>query len=191
MSVSAKCNVCISYCLWFPGILVNVFICPSLDHTQCSTITGTGSFKVLLFFNSIFWCLYYYYYLLIDSFFTPVLADGFHWSLSDSKFPQISRTLPSILAVLNNAVVWMVPTRPPTSKSSCSFKDTLVTVPKVPITIGIIVTFMFHSFFDSLARVEILILLFTFFHFIQWSASTAKSTILQILFFVVVVVDYY
>ena len=36
----------------------------------------------------------------------------FHWSLSDSKSPQVSRTLLSILAVLNNAVVWMVSTRP-------------------------------------------------------------------------------
>ena len=39
----------------------------------------------------------------------------FHWSLRDSKSPQISRTLLSIRAVLNNAVVWMVSTRPPTS----------------------------------------------------------------------------
>ena len=31
----------------------------------------------------------------------------FHWSLSNSKSPQ------SILAVLNNVVVWMVSTRPP------------------------------------------------------------------------------
>ena len=38
----------------------------------------------------------------------------FHWSLSDSKSPQVSRTLFNILAVLNNAVVWMVSTRPPT-----------------------------------------------------------------------------
>ena len=42
----------------------------------------------------------------------------FHWSLSDSKSPQVSRTLLSILAVLNNAVVWMVSTRPLISKSS-------------------------------------------------------------------------
>ena len=32
----------------------------------------------------------------------------FHWSLSDSKFPQVSRTLLSILADLNNAVVWVL-----------------------------------------------------------------------------------
>ena len=76
----------------------------------------------------------------------------FHWSLSDSKSPQVSRTLLSILAVLNNAVVWMVSTRPPTSKSSSPFSNPLVTVPNAPITIGIIVTCMFHSFFSSLAR---------------------------------------
>ena len=40
----------------------------------------------------------------------------FHWSLSDSKFPQVSRTILSILAVLNNAVIWMVSTRPSTSQ---------------------------------------------------------------------------
>ena len=80
--------------------------------------------------------------------FTSALADGFfYWSLSDSKSPQVSRTLLSILAVLNNAVVWMVSTRPPTSKSSSPFSNPLVTVPNAPITIGIIVTCMFYSFF--------------------------------------------
>ena len=34
----------------------------------------------------------------------------FHWSLSDSKFPQISRTLLSIQTDLDNAVVWIVST---------------------------------------------------------------------------------
>ena len=67
---------------------------------------------------------------------------GFHWRLSDSKSPQVSRTLLSILAVFTNAVVWMVSTRPPSSKSSRPFKDPLVTVPKAPMTIGIIVTFL-------------------------------------------------
>ena len=65
---------------------------------------------------------------------------------------QVTRTFLSILGVLNNPVVWIVSTRPPTSKSSTPFKNPLVTVPKAPITIGMIVTFMFHSFFNSLAR---------------------------------------
>ena len=42
----------------------------------------------------------------------------FHWSLSDSMSPQVSRTL---LSILNNAVVWMVSTRPPTAKSPSFF----------------------------------------------------------------------
>ena len=70
----------------------------------------------------------------------------FHWSFSDRKSPQVSRTLLSILAVLSNVVVWMVSTRPTTSKSSSPFNNHLVTVLKAPITIGINVTFMFHSF---------------------------------------------
>ena len=70
----------------------------------------------------------------------------FHSNLSDSKSPQVSRTLLSILAVLSNVVVWMVSPRPPNYKSSSPFSNLLVTVPNAPITISIIVTFMFHSF---------------------------------------------
>ena len=81
--------------------------------------------------------------------FISALTDGY--SL-ESEWPQVSRTLLSILAVLNNDVVWMVSTRLPTSKSSIPFSNPLVTVPNAPITIGIIVTCMFHSFFNSLAR---------------------------------------
>ena len=93
----------------------------------------------------------------------------FHWSLSDSKSPQVSRTLLCILAVLNNAVVWMVSTRPPTSKSSSPFSNPLVTVPNAPITIGIIVTCMFHSFFSYLARSRYLSFFSHSFNFILWS----------------------
>ena len=112
----------------------------------------------------------------------------FHWSLSDSKFPQISRTLLSILTVLNNAVVWMVSTRPPTSKSSSPFSNPLVTVPNAPISIGIIVTFMFHYFFNSLARSRYLSFFSHSFSFILWSAGTAKSTILQILLLLLIII---
>ena len=114
----------------------------------------------------------------------------FHWSLSDSKSPQVSRTLLSILAVFNSAVVWMVSTRPPTSKSSSLFNNPLVTVQKAPITIGIIVAFMFHSFFNSLARSMCLSFFSHSFRFILWSAGTSKTTIWQILFFFFFV-DYY
>ena len=77
------------------------------------------------------------------------MADGLHRSLSDSKSSQVSRTLLCIMDVLNNAVVYMVSTRPPTSKSSSPFNNPLVTVAKALITIGINITIMFHSFFNS------------------------------------------
>ena len=116
---------------------------------------------------------------------TPMV---FHWSLNDSKSPQVSRTLLSILAVFSNAVVWMVSSRPPASKSSRLFNSPLVTVPKASITIGTIVTLMFHTFFNSLARSSYLSFFSHSFSFILWSTGTAKSIILQILFFLLIIV---
>ena len=71
----------------------------------------------------------------------------FHWSQSDNKSPQVSRTLRGILADLNNAIVWIVSTRPFISKSSSPGNNPLVTLPSAPITIGISATFMFCSLF--------------------------------------------
>ena len=56
----------------------------------------------------------YYHHHLHWSFSHQRQLMVFHWSLIDSKSPQISRTLLSILAVLNNVVPWMVSTRPQT-----------------------------------------------------------------------------
>ena len=106
------------------------------------------------------------------------------WSFTgDSMCPQVSRTPLSILAVLRNVVVWMLSTCHPTSKSSSPFNIPLVTVTNVPITIGIIIIFMFHNFLNSLARSRYLSFFSHSFSFIQWSAGTAKSTIFQVLFF--------
>ena len=71
----------------------------------------------------------------------------FLWNLSDSK-SQVSRALLSIMANLNNVVVWMVSY----FQVLQSLYQSLMTVPITPVTIGIIVTFMFHSIFNSLAR---------------------------------------
>ena len=59
---------------------------------------------------------------------------------------------------------------------------------KATLTIGAIVIFMFHSFFNSLPRSRYLSFFSLTSRFILWSAGTAKSTILQILFFFV---DYF
>ena len=62
----------------------------------------------------------------------------------------------------------------------------LVAVPWAPITIGKIVTFMFHSFLNSQARSRFLSLFSDSFNFTLWFGGTAKSIILQLHFFVVV-----
>ena len=92
-------------------------------------------------------------------------------------------TLLCILADLNNAVVWMVSFRPLISKSSSPCINPLKTVPSELITIGITVTFMFHSFFSFLARSRQLSLLLLSIRFTQWSVRTANSTIRQVLSF--------
>ena len=61
----------------------------------------------------------------------------FHWSLSDSKSPQVSRTRLRILAVLSHAVVWIVSTRPPTSKFSRPFNNPLVIVPDIGLGVRV------------------------------------------------------
>ena len=73
----------------------------------------------------------------------------FHWSLSDSDSPQVSWTLLSILADLINALGWIVSPCPLIFKSSSPCTNPLVTVPSVPVTIGITITFMFLFFFLS------------------------------------------
>ena len=107
----------------------------------------------------------------------------FHWNLRDNKSPQISWTLLSILADLNNDVMLIVSSCSLISKSSSPFTNPLVTVPRAPITIGINVTFMFHSFFQFQARSEYLCFFSLSFSFNLWEAAPAKSTILQVIFF--------
>ena len=127
---------------------------------------------------------YYYYYLLLNSFSHQFYLMVFHWSLSDSKSSQVSRTLLSIVVILCNAVVWMVSIRPPNSKSSSPFNNLLVTVPKHQ---SWLVKLSTSSFSNFLARSRYLSFFSHSFNFILWSAVTANSRILQVLFFV----DYY
>ena len=76
----------------------------------------------------------------------------FHWSLKDCKSPQVSKMLLSIPTDINNCAFWMVYAHPLISNSFNSFTKPLWIVPSTPIIICITVTFIFHSFFSSLAR---------------------------------------
>ena len=112
----------------------------------------------------------------------------FYRSLSNSKSPQVSRTLLGILADINNTVVWRIPPRPLISKISSSCNNPLVTVPRAPVTIVIIVTFIFHSFFQFPSKLQVLIFLFAFLWFYSVvSQDTKVHNSASSLFFV----DYY
>ena len=81
----------------------------------------------------------------------------FHGTLCDNK-SQVSRTLLSILANVNDAVIWMVSTCPLVSMSSWHmssgfyvflayvFSKPMEIVLSTPNKIGITVSFMFHGF---------------------------------------------
>ena len=83
----------------------------------------------------------------------------------------------------------MVSTRSTTSKSSRPFNNPLVTVPKPPITIGIIITCMFHRFFQFPSKVEVFILLITFFQFYSMvSRDTKVDNFSNSLFFFLLII---
>ena len=118
--------------------------------------------------------VYHYFLFTPWEFFTSVLADVFSLEFEWQQSPQVPRTLLSILVVLNNVVVWKVSTRSPTSKSSSPFNNPLVTVPKAPITIGIIITFRIYSCFQFPSKVETLILFFPFLQFYSVVSRDSK-----------------
>ena len=89
-----------------------------------------------------------YLFTLLEIF-TSALANGFSLEF---EWHQVSRTLLSLLAIFNNAVIWIVSTCSPISKSPRPFNNPSVIVPKAPITFGTIDTFMSHSFLNSQAR---------------------------------------
>ena len=75
----------------------------------------------------------------------------------------------------------MVSTRLLTSKSSIHFNNSLMTVPRAPIIIGIIVNFMFHSFSNSLVSFRYWSFFSLFFNFILWSAGTVSLLLLLLI----------
>ena len=128
-------------------------------------------------------CFYMIVLLLFTplEFFTSVLADGFplesEWQQVSSSLQVSSQDygcsqqccrLDSLYASANFMF-------------SKPFNNLLVIVPNAPLTIATIVTFMFHIFFNSLARARYLSFFSLSFRFILWSAGTAELKILLII----------
>ena len=73
------------------------------------------------------------------------------------------------------------------SKSSSPLTNPLEIVLSAPIIVGLTITFMIHSFFISLTRSWYLVLFPLSFNFILWSTAKAKSSIQQVLYFLLII----
>ena len=116
-------------------------------------------------------------FICIQNYFTPY--EFFIPSLSGNlslESPHVSRTPPGILADLNNPIVWIVSILPLISISFNLSSKSFGTVPNAQITIAAIVTLMFHSFFNSLAK-SMDLLIFSLSFIINPSVSTSNSAL--------------
>ena len=143
--------------MWFSGIMV--IMSSRGDSASPWKIPLQIFVSAKLFPPAVNSTLQFFMFFFFDEVYDSVCLETFsyqfqrmvsHWSLSESKSLQVPR-MHSILADINNAVVWTVPSSLVISKSSGHCTNPLVTVPRAPITIGIIVTFMFHNFLKFLA----------------------------------------
>ena len=91
-------------------------------------------------------------------------------SLRDTKYLQVFWTLLRDHVDLNNAVVWILYL---ICHCTSLFYQLLWTVPWWPTIIDITLTFIFHTFFISFAKINEFFNLFAFFY---WSIGTRKST---------------
>ena len=102
----------------------------------------------------------------------------------DDDFTQgcVMTSLLSILADLNNTVIWMVSIHPLISNSSSPLSKPLETISSAPIKIGSTVSSMFYSvlvLWQGLSMCHS----FDFFYFTPWSTETVKSMRQPVLFF--------
>ena len=103
-------------------------------------------------------------------------------SVYDGKSPHVSWTLHSILADLNNTVVWMLAISLPISNFSDSISIPFETFPSAPITNSISVTLVFFSFLRPQARSKYLYVFLPPLIFSLWSGGMAKSTVSRFCF---------
>ena len=129
------------------------------DWTSVSQTVGEHSTHLANYINSVLLLLLLLLLLFILlEFFTSVLADGFSLEF---EWQQVSSSLQDSSQYSGNAVIWMVSTRPPTSKSSRPFNNPLVIVSKSTNHNWHNRHFNVPQLFQFSIKVEVLILLFT------------------------------
>ena len=102
-----------------------------------------------------------------------------HFELWDSKSPQVSRTLLSILAVLKNVLVWMVSTHPTseffTSAQFFLFFSQFLFNGSLGLFQGLQINHYHLHLFQISAKVLVLVKSFAFFHFylyvVRWDGK--------------------
>ena len=122
--------------------------------------------------------------LFLYMFFATLLTGGFHWSLNNSKSPQLSKTISCILASFGNAVVWTVLFLLQITGSPSTFLRFFEIVPEVQLWLVSLSTSC-YKIFSPLRQGPGIFPVF-FFLYILWSAGTAKSTYEQVLFFLLI-----
>ena len=107
------CLRCFCFFLWFPIPLI--FFQLFKDRSKDSKYNW---YHRHLRASHLFLANWYYNYLFLENFFTLALHMAIPSSLTDSKFPKISKTLLIILGDLSNSAVCMVSILPPISNCS-------------------------------------------------------------------------
>ena len=141
-------------------------------YKYLSAICGSFVSQSLMFMNLIFLTRFWFVcFLYLSLLFYSSEKQSVSSSLRDSsQYSDRSQQCCSLES--------LQPSFFPKRSSPCT--NHLVTVPRAPITIGIIFTFMIHSFFISLEKSRYLSLFSHSFNFTPWSTGTAKSIILQV-----------
>ena len=184
--------VLLKYSFWILYFISSCLMVPASKMPKYLQVSFSTSVLILSWFGSsipsvrchfslqalhIFHAKFHSYYFL----------KAFHISFSWWSFTEVWVTA-KLLSPRLLSVFWLilinVSTRSLFSKSSSPFINCTVTVQSAPITIGMIVTFMFHSFFNSLPSCRYLFLFSLSFNFTLWSAGTAMSKIPQVSHFV-------
>ena len=129
------------------------------------------------------WGRWSYLFSVMQSVYSTTLAEWASWS--NSKSPQVFRTLLCILVDFNSAEVWKNSFL--ISSYSSFFSRPLGAVSRATTTIGIAIT-MFHHFFSMLARFRYLSIFSLSFFLNLWSAGMAKFTCWLTLYLVFIVV---